>query len=85
MTKRSRKQARKPAAMALLAMLLVASPVAAQKSKKRVGGVDVARRTMTVVDARRWSSSFDELKKRAQREKKLIFWLQLVGELGGGL
>ena len=32
-----------------------------------------------------WSKDFSELKKKAQPEKKMIFWVDIVGEIDGGL
>ena len=32
-----------------------------------------------------WSNDFSELKKKAQAEKKMIFWVDIVGEIDGGL
>ncbi len=32
-----------------------------------------------------WSNNFKELKKKAQAEKKMIFWVDIVGDLDGGL
>jgi hypothetical protein len=50
-----------------------------------IPGPEVAKRVDTVMKTYAWSSSLEELKKRAADEKKLIFFLQLVGELDGGL
>jgi hypothetical protein len=50
-----------------------------------VSGTKVAARTDKVIQAIDWSSSLSAVKERAQKEKKLVFWLQLVGELDGGL
>ena len=32
-----------------------------------------------------WSNNFNEVKKKAQAEKKMIFWVDIVGDLDGGL
>ena len=50
-----------------------------------VGGAEVEKRTTVVLQKGNWSSTFDAVKMRAEKEGKLIFWLQLVGELDGGL
>jgi hypothetical protein len=50
-----------------------------------VKGAEVRTLTDRVLSDIAWSSDLDELKQRANREQKLIFWLQIVGELGGGL
>lgn len=50
-----------------------------------ISGDKVKTNTEQVVEKLRWSPSLGELKERAAKERKLIFWLQLVGELDGGL
>ena len=68
-------------ALASLVVFMLAGPAAAQV----VGGGEVEKRTVQVVNSTHWSRTFAALKDRAQSEKKLIFWLQLVGDLDGGL
>ena len=72
------------AALALVA-LLGSGPLCAQNYKRHVKGAEVLKRTTTVVEEEQWSDSLDALMARAKAEKKLIFWLQLVGDLGGKL
>lgn len=48
-------------------------------------GTQVAERTEKVLKSIPWASSLAEAKERAQKENKLVFWLQLVGNLDGGL
>ena len=72
-------------AVAALAALVLSGPLCAQNFKTHVGGDEVAKRTTTVVQKEEWSNSLDELMAKAKAEKKLVFWLQLVGDLGGGL
>lgn len=72
------------AALALVA-LLGSGPLCAQSYKRHVKGEEVLKRTTTVVEEEQWSDSLDALMARAKAEKKLIFWLQLVGDLGGKL
>lgn len=50
-----------------------------------VSGTQVAERTEKVLKSLPWASSLAEAKERAQKENKLVFWLQLVGNLDGGL
>ena len=50
-----------------------------------VGGGEVEKRTTTVLRQGKWSTSFAAVKARAEKSEKLIFWVQLVGELDGGL
>lgn len=72
------------AALALVA-LLGSGPLCAQSYKRHVKGEEVLKRTTTVVEEEQWSDSLEALMARAKAEKKLIFWLQLVGDLGGKL
>ncbi len=72
------------AALALVA-LMGSGPLCAQSYKRHVKGDEVLKRTTTVLAKRQWTDSLDALMARAKTEKKLIFWLQLVGDLGGGL
>lgn len=72
-------------AVIALAALLGSGPLYAQSYKKYVKGDEVLKRTTTVVQKEQWSDSLDGLMTRAKAEKKLIFWLQLVGDLGGKL
>jgi hypothetical protein len=74
----------RPASSFLLACAIAAGLHAAARAE-HVNGDDVAKRVDGVMKAYKWSSSIEELKARAAKEKKLIFWLQLVGELDGGL
>ena len=48
-------------------------------------GAQVAERTEKVLKSLPWASSLTEARERAQKENKLVFWLQLVGDLDGGL
>ncbi len=72
-------------AVSALVALLGSGPLCAQSFKRHVKGDEVLKRTTTVVEEEQWSDSLDALMVRAKAEKKLIFWLQLVGDLGGGL
>lgn len=72
----------KLAALAVVAGLAVFSPAL---RAEEVRGEQVRQRTDRVMSAYRWTRSLEELRERAAREKKPIFWLQLVGELNGGL
>ncbi len=72
-------------AVSALVALLGSGPLCAQSFKRHVKGDEVLKRTTTVVEEEEWSDSLDALMVRAKAEKKLIFWLQLVGDLGGKL
>lgn len=72
-------------AVSALVALLASGPLCAQGYKKHVKGEDALKRTTTVVETKQWSDSLDDLMARAKAEKKLIFWMQLVGKLDGGL
>lgn len=61
--------------------MFCAGPLAAEQ----VSGAQVAERTTRVAQKIEWSRDLEALKQRAQKEKKLVYWLQLVGDLNGGL
>ena len=50
-----------------------------------ISGTEVTKRTELVMRSYQWEESLDALLARAAKEKKLAFWLQLVGDLDGGL
>ena len=52
---------------------------------EHVKGTEVSARTTKVVAAIAWGNDLEAVKEKARKEKKLVFWLQLVGELDGGL
>lgn len=76
---------KKRIAVASFALALASSPVWADVYPKHVKGDDVEKRTTEVVQTEEWADSLDGLLARAKDEKKLVFWLQLVGSLDGGL
>lgn len=77
---------RRTTTVAAFVVLLAGGLVSAQDApRKTVSGQEVEKRTKTVMKAYGWSNSVKDLEKRAQKEKKLIFWLQIVGKLDEGL
>lgn len=71
---------------ALVVSCFASGPLCAQNAPNiLVSGDEVEKRTETVMTVYNWGATLDEVKKRAQKEKKLIFWLQIVGELDDGL
>lgn len=50
-----------------------------------VSGVKVSANTREVLHEVTWSRDLADAKARAGKEKKLVFWMQVVGELDGGL
>jgi hypothetical protein len=50
-----------------------------------VPGSQVKSNTDRIMKSIEWSGNMDSLRARAQSERKLIFWLQLVGDLDDGL
>lgn len=50
-----------------------------------VPGPQVADRTQKVLKQMPWAASLKAAQEKAAQEKKLVFWLQLVGDLDGGL
>jgi len=53
--------------------------------KHYVSAAEVKRNTEIVMSKIAWTNELEAAKKQAEKEKKLIFWLQIVGELDGGL
>jgi len=50
-----------------------------------VSATQVAERTQKVLKHIPWAESLNAAKEKAAQEKKLVFWMQLVGDLDGGL
>lgn len=73
--------------MALTLGLATIAPSATAQDvlRKPVAGSMVKQRTARVLQAIRWEKSFASLAKRARESRRPIFWMQIVGELGGGL
>ena len=69
----------------LVAILLCSLSGLASGSPRHVAGSDVSKRVDLVMKNIQWQDSLEKLKETAQKKKKLIFWLQIVGELDGGL
>ncbi len=69
----------------LVAILLCSLSGPAPGSPRHVAGSDVSKRVDSVMKNIQWQDSLEKLKETAQKKKKLIFWLQIVGELDGGL
>lgn len=76
---------RRAIAVCALAAVLGTGSLFGQSYRTHVGGDEVEQRTTTVLAKRQWSDSLDDLLARAHKEKKLVFWMQLVGDLDGGL
>src|SRR5262245_32996550 len=70
---------------ALTAGALLTALMAGTASASEVRGTQVAERTTKVTSAIAWAPSLEAALEQAKKEKKLVFWLQLVGELNGGL
>jgi hypothetical protein len=50
-----------------------------------IPGGEVAKRVEKVMAIYKWDESLESALARAEKEKKLVFWLDIVGELDGGL
>lgn len=71
-----------------LALALVGAslaPVEAGPAKKMIPASEVEQNTRKVLTRIPWAQSLEEARELAARSKKLVFYLQIVGELGGGL
>ncbi len=68
------------------AVFLFAGSVSAQDTITRyLTGEQVKTRTEALMKDIPWVNNLDELKAKARQENKLIFWMQIVGDLDGGL
>ncbi len=81
---RKRHWARTAAAL-LAAAVVVGWSATAVAGPRHASGTEVEKRVEQVMTSITWTNDIDELRDRATKNKKLIFWLQLVGELDGGL
>ncbi|MCZ6796021.1 MAG: hypothetical protein O7J95_20625 [Planctomycetota bacterium] len=69
-----------------LALFVLGGVVQAQDAPRTIVKQEaVKKRVQEVLKTYRWSHNLDDLKKRAAEEKKLIFWMQIVGDLGDRL
>ena len=72
--------------VAAFAVLLTTGALQAQNvSFKTWSGEQVKSNVDKMMSKINWSNNFNELKKKAQAEKKMIFWVDIVGDLDGGL
>ena len=72
--------------VAAFAVLLTTGALQAQNvSYKTWTGEQVKSNVDKMMSKINWSNNFEELKKKAQAEKKMIFWVDIVGALDGGL
>lgn len=69
-------------AMRALFLVFFAASLANAESVK---GPQVSERTTKVLTKIDWTNDLSALLEKAKQEKKLAFWLQLVGDLDGGL
>ncbi len=72
-------------AVVVLVAVLGAGMAHAQSFQRHVKGDEVLKRTTTVVHPERWATELDNVMAKAKAEKKLVFWMQIVGDLAGGL
>ena len=70
---------------AALILFLAAGLEPIHAGPPHVDGKKVAERVERVMAHYGWHDSLEELKQTAAKRKKLILWLQLVGNLDGGL
>ncbi|MBL04134.1 MAG: hypothetical protein VYB34_15715 [Planctomycetota bacterium] len=72
--------------VAAVAVLLTTGVLHAQNvAYKTVTGGQVKLNVDKMMSKIDWSKDFNELKKKAQAQKKMIFWVDIVGDLDGGL
>lgn len=61
------------------------APTALAQRNYAVEGAEVEKRTEALMDRIDWKPSLEEARAQAAESKKLVFWLQIVGDLDGGL
>ena len=71
---------KKMALLAILAFAFVGTSV-----KAEVAGTTVEKRVTKVMKTIRWQPDLKSAQEKAKKEKKLVFWMQIVGDLDGGL
>ncbi len=72
--------------VAAVAVLLTTGVLHAQNvAYKTVTGEQVKLNVDKMMSKIDWSKDLNELKKKAQAQKKMIFWVDIVGDLDGGL
>ena len=72
--------------VAAFAVLLTTGALHAQNvAYKTVTGDQVKLNVDKMMSKINWSKDFNELKKKAQAERKMIFWVDIVGDINGGL
>ena len=72
--------------LAAVAMLLTTGVLHAQNvAYKTVTGEQVKQNVDKMMSKINWSKDLNELKKKAQTERKMIFWVDIVGDINGGL
>ncbi|HBO50910.1 MAG: hypothetical protein VCD16_07275 [Planctomycetota bacterium] len=72
--------------VAAVAVLLTTGALHAQNvAYKTVTGEQVQLNVDKMMSKINWSKDFNELKKKAQAERKMIFWVDIVGDINGGL
>ena len=72
--------------VAAVAVLLTTGALHAQNvAYKTVTGEQVQLNVDKMMSKIDWSKDFNELKKKAQAERKMIFWVDIVGDINGGL
>jgi len=69
----------------LLGVLLLSFSARVAAAEISITGVTVAKRAAKVMEAIDWAADLKTAQEKAKEEKKLVFWLQLVGNLDGGL
>lgn len=59
--------------------------LAAAAEAQRYDGDTVAERTEVVMETFDWQKSLEDAKATAAKSGRSVFWMQLVGDLDGGL
>ena len=71
--------------VALVLLGAALTQVEAGPSKTRVTAKEVEKNTKKVMTQLPWAKNLSEAKELAKKQNKLVFYIQIVGELDGGL
>lgn len=69
----------------LIGLLVIGGAGTLSAGPHKLSGSQVKERTDQVMSTYRWINDLEELREEARKRKKLIFWMQIVGDLDGGL
>lgn len=76
---------KKTIVLVILIFICLQTSFADKFVRERVSAKKVEKNVEKLEKNIRWHRNFDELKAEAKKKNKMVFWMQLVGDLNGGL